>query len=136
MALNIKVTQQEMLKRLRGEATVLNGRGMTAPAEVGFSVEELTRAVVVIEDLVKYVSSGGDPIIKKLGWQKNHFNGDIKALKELITETTAVLLPMTMVAAAAKGSGRGKGRGRGRGKGKGRGGTLTGRGRGSGAARG
>ena len=130
MALNIKVTQQEMLKRLRGGATVLNGRGMTAPAEVGFSVEELTRAVVVIEDLVKYVSSGGDPIIKKLGWQKNHFNGDIKALKELITETTAVLLPMTMVAAAAKGSGRG------RGKGKGRGGTLTGRGRGSGAARG
>ena len=130
MALNIKVTQQEMLKRLRGGATVLNGRGMTAPAEVGFSVQELQRAVVVIEDLVKYVSSGGDPIIKKLGWQKNHFNGDIKALKELITETTAVLLPMTMVAAAAKGSGRG------RGKGKGRGGTLTGRGRGSGAARG
>ena len=130
MALNIKVTQQEMLKRLRGEATVLNGRGMTAPAEVGFSVEELTRAVVVIEDLVKWVSSSPDTIIKKLQWQRNHFNDDIKALKELITETTAVLLPMTVVAAAAKGSGRG------RGKGKGRGGTLTGRGRGSGAARG
>ena len=119
MALNIKVTQQEMLKRLRGEATVLNGRGMTAPAEVGFSVEELTRAVVVIEDLVKYVSSGGDPIIKKLGWQKNHFNGDIKALKELIKETTAVLLLVADAFNAAKGKGRGRGRGKGSGGGRG-----------------
>ena len=117
MALNIKVTQQEMLKRLRGGATVLNGRGMTAPAEVGFSVEELTRAVVVIEDLVKYVSSGGDPIIKKLGWQKNHFNGDIKALKELIKETTAVLLLVADAFYAAKGRGRGRGKGSGGGRG-------------------
>ena len=117
MALNIKVTQQEMLKRLRGEATVLNGRGMTAPAEVGFSVQELQRAVVVIEDLVKYVSSGGDPIIKKLGWQKNHFNGDIKALKELIKETTAVLLLVADAFYAAKGRGRGRGKGSGGGRG-------------------
>ena len=97
MALNIKVTQQEMLKRLHGEATVLNGRGMTAPAEVGFSVEELTRAVVVIEDLVKWASSSPDTIIKKLQWQRNHFNDDIKALKELIKETTAVLLLVAAV---------------------------------------
>lgn len=117
MALNIKVTQQEMLKRLRGEATVLNGRGMTAPAEVGFSVEELTRAVVVIEDLVKWVSSSPDTIIKKLQWQRNHFNDDIKALKELITETTAVLLPIADAFYAAKGRGRGRGKGSGRGRG-------------------
>lgn len=117
MALNIKVTQQEMLKRLRGEATVLNGRGMTAPAEVGFSVEELTRAVVVIEDLVKWVSSSPDTIIKKLQWQRNHFNDDIKALKELIKETTAVLLQIADAFYAAKGRGRGRGKGSGRGRG-------------------
>ena len=135
MALNIKVTQQEMLKRLRGEATVLNGRGMTAPAEVGFSVEELTRAVVVIEDLVKWVSSSPDTIIKKLQWQRNHFNDDIKALKELIKETAAVLLPIADAFYAAKGRGRGRGKGSGRGRGsRAAGGLLSGRG--SGAARG
>lgn len=135
MALNIKVTQQEMLKRLRGEATVLNGRGMTAPAEVGFSVEELTRAVVVIEDLVKWVSSSPDTIIKKLQWQRNHFTDDIKALKELIKETTAVLLLVADAFYAAKGRGRGRGKGSGRGRGsRAAGGLLSGRG--SGAARG
>ena len=136
MAYNIKVTQEEMLKRLRGEGTVLNGRGMTAPAEVGFSVVELQRALWVVEALVAYVSSDAAPIIKKLGWQKAHFSGDIKALKDLIKETTAVLTPMTtMVAVAATGRGRGGGKGRGSVKGKGTAGT-TGRGRRSGAAKG
>ena len=136
VAYNIKVTQEEMLKRLRGEGTVLNGRGMTAPAEVGFSVVELQRALWVVEALVAYVSSDAAPIIKKLGWQKAHFSGDMKALKDLIKETTAVLTPMTtMVAVAATGRGRGGGKGRGSVKGKGTAGT-TGRGRRSGAAKG
>jgi len=109
---------------------------MTAPAEVGFSVEELQRALRVVEALVAYVSSGA-PTIRKLGWQKNHFGGDIKALKDLIKETTAVLTPMTtMVAVAATGRGRGGGKGRGSVKGKGTAGTTTGRGRRSGAAKG
>ena len=98
---------------------MLNGRGMTAPAEVGFSVDELTRAVVVIEDLVKWVSSSPDTIIKKLQWQRNHFNDDIKALKELIKETTAVLLLVADAFNAAKGKGRGRGRGKGSGGGRG-----------------
>ena len=93
MALNIKVTQQEMLKRLRGEERVLDGRGMTTPSEVGFSVLELERAVTVIRDMVTYVSSPSTPTpLKALQWRASHFSEDIKELKGLIKETRAVLL--------------------------------------------
>jgi hypothetical protein len=102
VALNIKVTQQEMLKRLRGEETVLDGRGMTTPSEVGFSVLELERAVWVITDLVKYVTSSSGPgHLRALKWQSDHFNNDIKALKLLIKETKAVLYPISKSVVAA-----------------------------------
>ena len=83
-----------------GEATVLNGRGMTTPAEVGFSVQELQCALSVIEDLVKYVkyvSTSGEPVIKSLNWKRAHFKEDIDQLKKVIQETVEVLHPEGMV---------------------------------------
>jgi hypothetical protein len=107
VALNIKVTQQEMLKRLRGEERVLDGRGMTTPSEVGFSVLELERAVTVITDMVTYVSSPSAPTpLKALQWRASHFSEDIKELKGLIKETRAVLLHISKTVAAAPTQGR------------------------------
>ena len=107
VALNIKVTQQEMLKRLRGEERVLDGRGMTTPSEVGFSVLELERAVVVIMDLVTYVTSSSAPApLKALLWRSSHFSDDIKDLKLMIKETKTVLLRISKTVAAAPTQGR------------------------------
>ena len=72
---------------------MLNGRGMKTPAEVGFSVQELQRAVLVIEDLAQYVSTSGDRVIKSLNWQMSSFKDDINELKLVIKETEAVLHP-------------------------------------------
>ena len=115
-------TQREMLKRLRGDEVVLNGRGSTTPFEVGFSVAELERALDVVQLMVKYVSSPrSPPAIKALGWRSDHFGADIRSLKEVIQETKEALAPKPKEPVAARG--RPWGRGRSTGGGRARGGV-------------